>query len=140
MKKEEVDREVGNDTEQFRTNCLKYINYGRQLAADDLASSGQVTKEQHEEAMAKQAKDTAALVLDEVDKIEAEVNSRAGKVEEFTEKGAFFKLKQSYAGNDAARAVLEEVEALMKSVDEAHTKILAEFKAPALQELRERYT
>lgn len=137
--KETVDKEIGNDTELFRTGCLKYINYGRQLLSEEMASGGQFTKAQVDEVVSTQVKSTAKVILDEVDKIEQEVTSRAAKVEEFTEKQAFFKLKMKYAGNESVSAVLAEVEALMQSVDVAHTKVLTEYKAPALQQLRERY-
>lgn len=137
---DKVDLEIGNDTEQARINFLKYINYGRQLGLETLASQGTFTKDVVDKLVADQRHATALEIFEALDKLEVQVSGLQADAEKVAEDEEFESLKrQSDITKPEVAAAIVGCERILSSVDEKHTRINRDVKAPAYQSLKDKY-
>jgi hypothetical protein len=130
--KEEIDRQVGLDTEQARVNFLKYVNLGRQIAGEE---GGLLTMEQAEQMV----RDRSKAILDEVDSLLGAISQKQAEVEKVEEDEAFTALVVKNTGPDGSvPQVVSDFEEILNAVDERHTSLLAE-RAKGLADIRAKF-
>lgn len=128
--REDIDREVGLDTEQARVNFLKYISYGRQLEkAEAVGGVDQVS-----------VKLGAIEALDAVDAALEQIRQKQIAVEKVEEDDAWLVLKAKAESPEglALADLLAGVEGILGNVDRMHSELMAERKA-LLDAIRAKY-
>ncbi len=137
---DQVDKEIGNDTEQSRINFLKYLNYGRQMATDALIADGVFPREVVLNMVKDAIHANSANIFAELETLDQRVGEAQSAVEKTDEDEELESIKrQSDITNPAIAKILSSFEQLLKLVDEKHTAIIRDVRTAGLAEIKAKY-
>lgn len=119
-----IDRDIGNDTEQARLTFLKYVNYGRRLAIDELAATApQFSKADLDAQVAVAEEITATMIIGELRTILDSTAKIQAAIEQ-QEDARMLEFAAMKADGPIKAELVAQFQALIDSMNKQHSEVV----------------